>query len=173
MQISWVPLALLVLVASGCLATHPRVPPPEAVPVFRPEVFFLGETRGTGTLTFRNGFPQRVRVSSTGTPLADGTFRLEQTISIGGDPPQTRAWIMRPQSATRYTASLTDASGEAEIIVDGSLLTIRYLLATPEIRMEQRLYLEPDGQAALNLATVRVLGVPIARLSERIVRVPG
>ena len=173
MRRTWVPLALIVVLASGCLATHPAVAPPAAEPAFRPEVFFLGHTSGIGTLTFRNGFPKRVRVQSVGTPLADGTFQLDQTITLAGEAPEDRTWIMRPQSPTRYTASLTDATGEAEITVEGSLLRIRYLLAKPDIRMEQRLYLEPDGQAALNLATVRFLGIPIARLQERITRGPS
>ena len=51
------------------------------------------------------------------------------------------------------------------------MLHIRYLLSKPAVRMEQRLYLEPDGQSALNLSTVRFLGIPIARLEERISRV--
>jgi hypothetical protein len=36
--------------------------------------------------------------------------------------------------------------------------------------MEQWIYRQPDGRTALNRSTVRVLGVPVAHLSETITK---
>ena len=87
---------------AGCLSTHPRMGPPAPEPVFRPEVFFLGRTQGVGTLKVRTKSTKEVRVESLGTPQADGTFRLDQTITMDGERTETRIWVMRP-TAPRTT----------------------------------------------------------------------
>ena len=168
-------LGLLLAAAplSGCLTAHPRLGAPARAPEFRPEVFFAGHTRGLGTLVVRGGTPQLVRVESYGQPESDGTFRLDQTITFGDDRVERRTWRMRRVGARGYVASLTDATGEATGEVDGNVFRLRYLLRRPGVVMHQRLHLQPDGRTALNLATVRVLGVPWARLTEQITRVDG
>jgi hypothetical protein len=55
--------------------------------------------------------------------------------------------------------------------VTGNRFHLRYLVRQPAVYMEQYLYLQPDGRTVLNLATIRVIGVPWARLTEEITRV--
>ncbi len=153
----------------GCLPALPRIAP-EAVPVFRPEVFFAGRTEGLGTLDVRGRSPEVVRVQSLGTPEPDGTFRLHQTIRRDDDAPSERTWILRSSDGLHYTGTLTEAKGEVEATVEGSRLHIHYRMGTVTT-MTQNLTLQPGGQLALNLATVRVLGIPWARLTEQIRRV--
>ncbi len=43
-------------------------------------------------------------------------------------------------------------------------------LGKPAVRMEQWMFVQPDGRSVLNRATVTVLGIPVARLSETIRR---
>lgn len=160
-----------VLALAGCLAAHPRLTAPDS-PEFRPEVFFNGLTRGTGTLRIRGRAAQTVRVESLGTPQPDGSFRLDQTVWIGDAAPRLRSWQMRRAPSGDYTATLTDASGPVRVRVEGATLRLRYRL-NAVATMHQRLVLKPDGQSALNQATVRVLGLPWARLAEDIVRAPG
>jgi len=55
----------------------------------------------------------------------------------------------------------------------GELFHLRYpLRGLPLGRMEQWLYLQPDGHTVMNVAVASVAGVPVRRLSERISRVP-
>ena len=164
-------LAVPFVLLSGCLTAHPPRATPVATPVMRPEAFFLGRTTGEGTLHIRTRVDRAVHVESDGRPLDDGTFRLQQTITVEGDAPTTRTWLLRrdPSDPMRYTGTLSDASGEVTAEVDGALLHIRYRLGLVTT-MEQWLTLQPDRRTVRNLSTVRALGVPIARLDETITR---
>lgn len=155
---------------AGCLVGHPRLTAAEA-PVFRPEVFFDGPSQGTGTVRIRTRAAQPLRVESRGRAFPGGLFRLDQTVTVGDGPPRRRTWTMTRTADGAYVATLTDADGPVELTVDGAELRIRYRLGAGTT-MSQRLVLRPDGQSALNLATVRTLGVVVARVEEEIVRDP-
>ncbi len=76
---------------------------------------------------------------------------------------------MRRLDSHHYTATLTDASGAVEGETYGNLFHVLYPMKTPfGSQMEQWLYLQPDGHTAMNEATVRLFGVVVAHLSERI-----
>lgn len=139
-------------------------------PEMRPETFFAGATHSFGVQETRSGAPSKVfRVDGEGAPQADGGFRLIQTVRFEGKPPERRTWIMRRVGDHAYRASLTDASGEVVGEAYGNVFHLRYPLKKVA-RMEQWLYLQPDGRTVLNEATVSVAGVVITRLSERISR---
>ena len=170
------PLPLLALLApallAGCLAAHPPAEPVPAAPPFDPFAFFEGPTRGLGTLHVRGRASEIVRVEGFGEALSDGTFRLVQTVMRGDGEPSRRTWTLRRTAPGRYAGTLTDAAGEVSAEAEGSRLRIRYRMG-PATTMAQTLTLQPGGRVALNLATVRVLGVPVARLNEQIRRLDG
>ena len=162
-----VAVALATLVASGCLASRPPLGPASATPVFDPAEFFVGRSTGTGELSIRARGTEPVRVESVGTELADGRVRLVQTIRRGDGEPTERTWVLERQAPGRWTGTLTEARGPVEATVDGNELRIRYRTG-PVTTVRQRLRLQPGGRVALNHLSVRVLGVPVARLAERI-----
>lgn len=171
--VSRLPLFSLAVLLGGCLTAYPRVEAPtapRAAPeaALSPEAFFLGETTGRGTLTLRGGRPQIVRVRSTGTPTDSG-FVLRQTIHIGDDAPRERAWTLTRTGPASWTGTLTDARGPVRVTASGGRMEIRYKMGRATT-MTQELTLQPDGRTLLNLSTVRVLGVPWARLVEWIRR---
>ena len=143
-------------------------------PEMRPERFFLGETRSTGVLEAPSGGPlRRFQVEGHGSPLPDGGVRLQQTVRMEGQAPTTRTWELRAKGSHGYGGSLTDASGAVAGEAYGELFHLRYpLRGVPFGRMEQWLYLQPDGRTVVNIAVASVAGVPVRRLSERISRVP-
>ena len=163
-------LMLLAVGLGGCApALSPSVfagDPPE----MRPESFFAGTTRSSGVLENRSGAPtRRFHVEGDGVTLPDGSFRLDQGVTFEHDAPQRRTWIMRRLDSHHYIASLTDASGAVRAEAYGDLFHLRYPMRTPfGGSMEQWLYLQPDGRTVMNEATVRVFGVVVAHLSERI-----
>jgi hypothetical protein len=138
----------------------------------RPEVFFAGATDSSGVMESRSGAPtRRLHVQGVGQLLPDGTLQLDQTVTFDQDAPQSRTWVMRRLDAHHYTASLTDASGPVESEAYGDLFHLRYPMKSPlGGEIEQWMYLQPDGMTVMNVATVRVFGVVVARLSERIAR---
>lgn len=159
----------LSLALSGCLEPSTQ-PLSSASPLMRPEVFFAGRTEGHGTLAVRGGSPRSVRVQSDGRQDPDGTFRLDQTITFGDGRVETRTWNMRAIDGRSYTGTLSDANGDMKAEVEGNLFHLRYRIRQPAVYMEQWLYLQSDGRTVLNIGEATVLGIPWARLEERIVR---
>ena len=136
----------------------------------RPEAFFAGVTRSTGVIEAASGAPsERLQVQGRGQLLADGRFELVQTVARGGGAETTRVWVMTISSPHSYTATLTDASGPVRGEAYGDLFHIRYSIkGVPLGSMEQWLYLQPDGRTVVNEGVVRVAGVVVRRISERI-----
>ncbi len=164
--------AVLVLM-TACLPRLPQRPPVTPEPSFDPTRFFAGRTRGEGTLHVRFGGDRALRVLGVGRDEADGTFRLEQTITFGDGAVETRVWRLRRADAAHFTGVLSDAKGEVRAESRGNLFHLRYLVRRPAVYMEQWLYLQPDGRTVRNLARVTVLGVPWATLAETITRDDG
>lgn len=164
-------IAALVGLAVGltaCVAPAETLSP-EAGPVFRPEVFFEGDTRGVGRLVVVGRAPELVRVRSQGRMQVDSTFRLDQTITFGADRVETRTWLLERAAPGVWTGTLTEASGVVTMTTHRDVLRIGYRLGSG-VRIEQDLRLLPGGQSVLNRATVRFVGLPIGRLEERIWR---
>lgn len=163
-------LFLAAAMLAGCMPGASPLAPQAETPVFRPEVFFAGPSHGDPVLTIRMKAPQQLRVRSTGTPQADGTFRLDQTITYPDGHAAERTWIMQALGDGRYSSTLTpDASGPVTAYAEGNRFHIRYPMSRTTT-MEQTLALHPDGQAADNVATVRMMGVVVARIRETITR---
>lgn len=136
----------------------------------RPEVFFEGRTQGKGTLELATGARRSLRVEGRGHAEADGSFRLDQVVTFDDGAPEKRTWRLVQLDARIYNITLSDAPGPVSAEVTGNRFHVRYRLHNPAIYMEQWLYLQPDGRTALNLATITVLGIPWARLTEEITK---
>ena len=169
------PLLLATAGLGGCASALSPSAFEGGTPRMRPEVFFAGTTRSSGVLENRSGAPtRRLQVHGEGQTLPDGSLQLTQSVTLDGNAPKTRTWVMRRVDEHRYTATLTDASGPVEGEAHGNLFHLSYRMASPAgARMEQWMYLQPDGRTVVNEATVSLLGVVAARLSERITQERG
>ncbi len=164
------PLIAAAALFSGCMAGDSPILPQADTPVFRPEVFFDGPSHGDPVLRIRTKGTQQLRVQSMGTAQADGTFRLDQTITYPDGHATERRWVMQALGGGRYTSTLTpDATGPVTAYSEGNRFHIRYPMGRMTT-MEQTLALHPDGQVADNVATVRMGGMVIARITETITR---
>ena len=163
---------LAALLLQGCVAPMSLGGFDAAGPEMRPEQFFAGKTHGWGVVQTRGGRPsQRFEVDGVGETAADGSFHLAQTVRWGDGHATRREWVMRADGPQRYRATLTDAKGPVQGDVRGNVFHLRYRMAAPDVMMEQYLYLQADGQSVLNTAMVTAMGLPVAHLSEQIVRV--
>lgn len=164
--------AVALLLVSGCVGPMALDGFDSAGPALRPEVFFAGETHGWGVLQTPGGRPsQRFEVVGHGENDAQGRFHLRQTVSWGDGRRVMREWVMTADGKNGYRATLSDAKGPVRAEVRGNVFHLRYRLADPAVMMEQYLYLQADGRSVLNTGTVTAMGVPVAHLSEQIVRV--
>jgi hypothetical protein len=162
---------LLPVLLSSCLAGFP---PPDQSPLAQPELlpdqFFAGRTHGEGTLFRRFRATRHLQVEGVGQRDPDGTFRLEQTVTFDDGAHETRSWRLNRTAPNTWHATLSDAAGDVGAESSGNTFHLRYLIRQPRVMMEQWIYLQPDGRTVLNRATVSVLGVPWARLTETITR---
>lgn len=161
---------MISMFCTGCLTASPFHMQRAESPEFRPQSFFAGRTTGTGVLVQRGKRPRHVHVAGVGTEEAEGSFRLDQVVTYDDGSIEHRTWTLRQLSDHTYTGSLTDATGPVAAESLGNTFSLRYPLGKPWISMHQTLVLQPDGRTVLNVATVTVLGIPWARLSETITR---
>ena len=162
--------ALLAALLGGCSPALPPASFADTTPAMRPEAFFAGATRSDGVLENRSGAPTaRLRVEGSGGSLPNGRFRLDQVVHLGDAKPETRTWLIRRTDAHRYEGTLTDAAGPVRGEAYGNLFHVSYPMRSPiGGRMEEWMYLQPDGRTVVNETTIFVFGVVGARLVERI-----
>jgi hypothetical protein len=143
---------------------------PSARVIFTPQAGFGGASEGDGTLKLLFGDARPYHVESSGRVLADGNFRLDQTVLFQGKPPENRHWVLTTVKPGEYTGTLSDAAGKVDGRTNGSRLTLRYRLKGPLV-MHQTLEIEPDGTID-NVGRITLLGIPVGHLQETIVRKP-
>ena len=162
------------LLAGALTAATVIAPLLAAEPIaFTPENGFGGESEGTGSLKLFLGNPRAFHVTSNGSKLPDGTFRLDQTVTFEGETPQVRFWILTAIGDNHYSATLSDAAGPVKGFTSGSHLSLQYRVKGPLV-MHQELELSLDGRTIDNVGVITFLGIPVGHLHETITRkVPG
>lgn len=158
-------LAGLLAASVVCVPSHAADPPP----AFTLQNAFAGESEGNGTLKLFFGKPRRLHVSSHGTMQPNGTFRLEQSVTFEGEAPRDRVWIISEAGPNSFSATLSDAAGPVTGQTSGPRLSLRYRARGPFF-MQQELELMPDGKTIDNVGVITLLGIPVGRLQETIVR---
>ncbi len=160
----------LALLMTACLAGFRIAKTPADAPVFRPEQFFNGLTRGDGVLATRGRRDRKFYVAGVGRFASDGTFILDQKIRYADGATDERSFHIRRINDHDYAGTLSGVTGRVSARVDGNSFHVRYLIRKPAVTMDQWIYLQPDGLTAFNRSTVKVLGIPVANLSETITR---
>ena len=157
------------LTLAACVGSPFRADEPRTDLAFSPIAFFAGDTVGEGLLKIGPTRIRTVHVVGHGDMDANGALTLVQRVREGYKPERTRTWHIRPLGGDRYTGTLSDAAGPVSVTAERNALRITYV-AKGGFGVEQRLFLQPGGQVALNQLVVRKLGVRIARLRETITR---
>lgn len=160
--------AFLIFLLAASIAGFPSFAD-EQQTAFTPQNGFGGESEGNGSLKIFFGEPRPFRVESRGSEQSDGTFRLEQTVTFQGKPPQDRVWILTTVSPDHYSATLSDAAGPVTGSTFGPRLTLEYRLKGPLV-MHQELQVMQDGKTIDNVGVITLLGVPVGHLHETITR---
>ena len=162
----FVTLGLLTLCLGACA---PTVTPSAAHLTFNPVKAFAGRSHGDGTLSVILQPPQPYHVESRGFTQTDGTFRLEQTVTFTGKPPQKRVWLLKKVSPTDYAGTLSDAAGPVEGHITGPQFNLIYPLPG-NLTMHQTLTLKPGGKVIDNLGRITFWGLEVGYLHETIER---
>ena len=136
---------------------------------FTPHNGFSGHSQGNGKLKLFFGKQRHFHVESHGYDQADGTFRLDQTVTFQGQPSRERTWILKTVRQNHFTGTLSDAAGGVTGQTNGSRLQLKYRVKGPLI-MHQTLVLMPDGKTIDNVGKITLLGITVGHLHETITR---
>ena len=136
---------------------------------FTPRNGFAGRSEGNGSLRLFFGRPHPFHVESYGFDRPDGTMQLDQTITAQGRRPYDRSFVIADVGSHQYTGTLSDAAGPVTLQTDGNRLVLRYRFKGPLV-VHQTLVLSPDGRSIDNRGRMTLLGIPVGRLQETIVR---
>lgn len=170
------------IVLALLLATQPAQARAPAAPAsstdivasdFRPDLFFEGRTRGTGTLRIATSArPRPLAVEGTGRIEPDGALVLDQAVTLNGKTSDRSFRLLRVADArtgrVEWQCTLTDAVGPVVVQVDGNRMTLVYHMKGAGRRLNQTLDLAPDGRTVRNVATVTMFGIRVARIEETI-----
>ncbi len=159
-------LAALGLLLSACTAPATANP---AQLTFDPVAAFAGRSHGDGLLSVIFQVPQPFEVESRGFAQADGTFRLNQTVTFAGKPPQKRHWLLNRVSPGTYAGTLSDAEGSVTGHVKGPQFKLEYALPGG-LTMHQTLTLERGGKTIDNIGRITFRGIEVGYLHETIRR---
>jgi hypothetical protein len=153
--------------ASAAYAAEPAQPQPALDPLD----FFTGEVRGEGTIKVMMKPAATVRSESRGTPDGKGGMILDQKVYEAGKPVRSSRWTLQPTSKTTLKGTVSNAPGPVSGRLSGNRLHLKYPMAGGLVA-EQYMYLQPDRRTLLNHITVRKFGIVVARVEERIRKVP-
>lgn len=157
----------LLFVCLGACAAPAASDPSQ--PTFDPMKAFAGRSYGNGTLTVIFQAAQPYHVESRGHVQPDGKFRLDQTVTFAGKPPEKRHWLLKKTSPTTYEGTLSGAKGPVEGHTEGSKFELAYALPGG-FTMHQTLTLEPGGKIIGNAGSITFWGIQIGTLHEIIER---
>ena len=152
-------LAAANVAGSSAVASQP--------PVFDPITFFTGATESSGSLKQALSSAKATRVTGFGAMQAGGTFVLNQTMTVAGEKPTSRQWLLHQIAPGHFGGTISDAKGPVTIDVTGNRLLIRYTMNNG-LKVESVLTIEQGGRTGRNLSTVRKWGMSVATLDETI-----
>ena len=151
-----VALAAAVIVATGASPTQ----------VFDPITFFTGATVSTGTLKQMFASARASHVTGFDALRGPGTFVLDQTVAIAGEPVRKRQWKLHQLSPGHYGGTLSDASGPVNIDAAGNRLLIKYTMKGG-LGVTSVLTIAPDGRSGRNESRIKKWGMRIERIWRR------
>lgn len=160
-------VAAMLASANATYAAEPARPQPELDPLD----FFTGEVRGEGTIKVMMKGASPVRSESRGAPDGKGGMILDQKVYEAGKPVRNSRWTLQPTSKTTLKGTVSNAPGPITGRLSGNRLHLKYPMPGG-LAAEQFMYLQPDRRTLLNRITVRKFGIVVARIEERIRKLP-
>jgi hypothetical protein len=170
--VAWLIAALLAFGLGGCAARSPESFS-AGRPIFDPGKYFAGRTHSWGVFESPSGKPTRQITTTTEGHWVGDAFHFEQDLQIEHQKSSHRSWILHRVDAHHYTGTGTGIVGTARAEAYGNLFHLEFTLdlvpGNPllHLKMEQWMYLLPDGRTMLNRASLSKAGVIVAQVTER------
>ena len=153
--------AALLIAISGVVSSAVAAPPPQ----FDPITFFTGVTDSTGSLKQAFSSAKASHVTGWGAFRGDGTFVLDQTVKIAGDPDRKRQWQLHQIAPGHFGGTVSDGTTPVTIDVAGNRLVIKYTMKGG-LGVTSVLTIAADGRSGQNVSKIRKWGMGVATLNE-------
>ncbi|CAN5665228.1 hypothetical protein BH18ACI5_BH18ACI5_03390 [soil metagenome] len=143
------------------------------LPVLDPMEFFNGRTSSSGVFETRIGAPSRLVTTETCGRREGDALDMAQDLLYGDGKRQHRSWQIRRLDAHHYEGRGNDIVGVIRGEAYGNLFHWSFTLAVSpgnglkNVRMNQWMYLQPDGRTLINHTTIRKLGFFVAQVTEQ------
>ena len=134
---------------------------------FDPITFFTGATDSTGSLKQAFSSTKATHVTGYGAMRGNGTFVLDQTMTVAGEKAKTRQWQLHQISPGHFGGTISDAKGPVTIDVAANRLLIKYTMLNG-LKVASVLTIDPGGRSGHNVSTIRKWGMTAATLQETI-----
>ncbi len=139
-------------------------------PILKPEVYFLGETRGWGMFHDRFGRLRRQFVVDMVGEMQGDAFVLTEDFVYDDGEKERRVWRLDPSADGAYQGTAGDVVGTVQGRAAGNAFNWKYRLdlkvgdGTWRVAFDDWMFLQSDG-IVLNRATVTRWGVEIGNLT--------
>jgi hypothetical protein len=144
------------------------IPAPAAAENPHPLRFFEGRTEGLGTIRLMLKKPFRTRSVGKGRFERDGSLLLVQRVEDEGRPPHERRWKIRQVGPSRFTGTMSEATGPVIIDEIGGRYRFRFKMKG-NLTVEQWLAPIAGGLSVRNRITIRKFGMTVGS-GEGIIR---
>lgn len=167
-------LSALVLFAS-CASLKPAAFA-KGEPKLEPISFFGDRTRSSGVLENHGGNPTAKITTETTGNLKDGVLSLEQDLYPEDGKKNHRSWQLRRIDEHHVDATANDIDGTAHGLLYGNAFTWTFRLKIADrkfirhVRMQQNMYLMPDGKTLLIRSVIRKFGIVVMQITEQFVK---
>ena len=145
-------------------------------PKLEPVSFFGGHTRSSGVLESRGGKPTAKITTETKGNLKDGVLHIEQDLYPEGGKKNHRSWQLRRIDEHHVDATANDIDGTAHGLLYGNAFSWTFRLKVADrkfirhVRMQQNMYLMPDGKTLLIRSVIRKFGIVVLQITEQFVK---
>ena len=145
-------------------------------PKLEPVSFFGNRTRSTGVLENRRGKPTAGITTETTGNLKDGVLYIEQDLYPEGAKKNHRSWQLRMIDEHHVDATANDIDGTAHGLLYGNTFSWTFRLKVADrkfirhVRMQQNMYLMPDGKTLLIRSVIRKFGIVVMQITEQFVK---
>lgn len=162
--------ALIVLLITGCSSMRPEDFAAQT-PILKPEVYFLGQTKGYGVFydRFRN-LKTRFTVDLTGTWDGEKILELKEKLKYQDGTTVDRTYRMTKLSETLYELTNPDLVGPGKIEVHGNCMRWSYRLKQDlgggsiwTLTFDDWMFLQDDG-VVLNRAFASKFGIGLGEV---------
>ncbi len=161
-----------VVLCTSCASMKP-VAFSDGSPKLNPVEFFGGETHSTGVIENAKGLPTMRITTQTKGKVQDGVLYIEQDLFPEGQKKNHRSWKLKQIDENLVEATSNDMYGTARGLLYGNhfMWTYRMKLVNRKFirhaRMQQDMYLMPDGETLIIRSVIRKFGITVAQITEQ------